>query len=435
MTYAALLCALYGLYLLAFRMVQRGRVKISLRAILLTAALFSVPLILAFPINATDVYRYFIRGRISSVHQESPFDVSIADLNNEPYRPLAGEWAGETSPYGPLWELTAAAISGQVQDDLWLALLLYKSLAAATHLIAAGLIWLSLSKVQPPLRAGITLLWAWNPALLLILAMDGHNDGLMIVWLLLGWWLMTRGRHQLGMIIMLLAPLTKPIGLLPLAYFFLACWQLLESRRFKARFLLITGLAGLALLWLSFLPFGSPLALAQRLLGEAASGGGFSPLALFILVAREYGADPSLAVSTRIATSLFVLFALWLVWKTWRGRSPLRAAADIFAGYIVQAFRFRIWYAIWLFPWLLLDFGRTPRGDRSSLGRLAAGLTLLLTSQLSALIYGQFRTELLGGSQYKAHLFGVFFTFLVPVLVGLAASAYSARPHERRRVV
>jgi hypothetical protein len=278
------------------------------------------------------------------------------------------------------------------------------------------------------------LLWAWNPALLLILSVDGHNDGLMIVWLLLGWLLMSRGRYQLGMIVMLLAPLTKPIGLLPLPYFFLACWQALENRQNKVRFLLITGLAGLILAWLTFLPFGSPLALAQRLLGEATSGGGFSPLVLFILAARENGANPPLGVITKIAGILFVLFALWLAWRTWRGRSPLRASADIFAGYIVQAIRFRLWYAIWPFPWVLLDFGRMGAGDRSALGRLVAGLTLLLTSQLSALIYGQIRTELLGGSHYLAHLLGVAFTFLLPIVAGLAAFAYSARLRGRHRV-
>ena len=116
-----------------------------------------------------------------------------------------------------------------------------------------------------------------------------------------------------------------------------------------------------------------------------------------------------------------------------RGRSPLRAAADIFAGYILQAFRFRIWYTAWPFPWLVLDRGRSADADGASKGRLAAGLTILLTSQLSVLIYGQIRTELLGNSHLRAHRAGIAFTFLLPLLVGVVVAAYSARSDDRQK--
>ena len=135
----------------------------------------------------------------------------------------------------------------------------------------------------------------------------------------------------------------------------------------------------------------------------------------------------------RILSGLFVILGLWLAWLTWRGRSALRAAADIFAGYILQAFRFRIWYAAWPFPWLVLDRGRADDTDVVSQGRLAAGLAFLLTSQLSVLVYGQIRTELLGNSHLRAHRAGIAFTFLLPLLVGLVVGAYSARSRDRQR--
>ena len=203
-------------------------------------------------------------------------------LGDEPFSPLAGEWVGETSPYGPVWELAAAGAASLVKDNLLGGLLIFKALAALTHLAATVLIWLSLRATEAAERSGHTLLWAWNPALLLIFAVDAHNDGLMLLWLLLGWWIMGRGRPQIGMIIMLLAPLTKPIGLLPLPYFFLASWRRQSGQAAKARFLLITAVSAVILAWLAFLPFGDPLALAERLLSESGTGGGFSPLALLV---------------------------------------------------------------------------------------------------------------------------------------------------------
>ena len=429
--YAALFLLLYGLYWLAYQLMTRRRSALSLPAIILTAALFCLPLLFAFPINATDAYRYFLRGRISSIHGESPFAVAVADLENEPYSPLAGEWAGETSPYGPVWELAAAGATDLVRDNLLGGLILFKALAALSHLSIAVLIWLSLRGTEAVERSGHTLLWAWNPALLFIFALDAHNDGLMLLWLLLGWWIMLRGRPQVGMIVMLLAPLTKPVGLLPLPFFFLPAWRRQNGRTPRVRFLLITVVSALVLAGLAFLPFGDPLALAERLLGESGTGGGFSPLALLILEARNAGAVWRFRPIVRGATFLFGLFALLLLWLTWRGRSPLRAAADVFAGFIVQAFRFRIWYAAWPFPWLLLDHGGSPDKRSGAWARLVAGLAFLLTSQLSVIVYGQMRTELLAGSQLRAHRLGVFMTFALPLLVGLAVAAYNARLRSR----
>ena len=179
----------------------------------------------------------------------------------------------------------------------------------------------------------------------------------------------------------------------------------------------------------SFLPFVSPLDLARRLLSEAGSGGGFSPLALIILELREWGFDPPIEQSTRLAGLLFTLLAIWLLWQAWHDRSPLRAAADIFTGYIVQAFRFRFWYAAWPFPWLLLDYGRESGSTPVGKARLAAGLTLLLTSQLSVLIYGHLRIEIFGASHLRAHRAGILFTFGLPLLVALVVAVYNARLH------
>jgi len=432
LVYAGLLCALFLLYWLAYRLVQRLESGKALVFVFLSAALFCLPLLSAFPINATDVYRYFIRGRISSVHGENPFLVPVSELNDEPYAPLAGEWATETSPYGPLWELTAAAITGLAPDDLPAGLLSFKALGALAFLAGGLLIWLTLKQTAPAKRAALTLLWLWNPALLLIFAMDGHNDSLMLAWLLLGWLLISRGRTQPGMLVALLAPLTKPVALLALPFFFLAAWGQLPDRRARLRLLLVSAGGGLLLAWLTFLPFGSPLDLARRLLGEASSGGGFTPLAWFILEARQAGVAMPARPAIRILSGLFLVLALGLLWLTWRGRLALRAAADVFAGYILQAFRFRIWYAAWPFAWLVLDSGQAGEDDAVARGRLAGGTTFLLTSQLSVLIYGQIRTELLGNSHLRAHRAGIAFTFILPLVVGLVVGAYQARTQTRR---
>ncbi|MCA9872968.1 MAG: hypothetical protein KC441_04920, partial [Anaerolineales bacterium] len=92
-----------------------------------------------------------------------------------------------------------------------------------------------------------------------------------------------------------------------------------------------------------------------------------------------------------------------------------RGTADIFALYIVQALSFRIWYASWPFPWLVLDAPDAPSAWHTF--RLHAGLWFLLTAQLSVLIYGHLRVYALGGSAPLAHVIGVPFTFGLPLVL------------------
>jgi hypothetical protein len=305
-------------------------------------------------------------------------------------------------------------------------------------------------------------LWVWNPALLMIFVVDGHNDSLMLVWLVLGWWLMIRKHYQMAMIPFILAAFSKLIGLLALPIFFLAALRQMPGLWARIRFSLLTAVSGLTLLWLVFLPFGPALNLVERLVIEAGSGGEFSFLALFFLVGRQAGlltiTAEAIQLAGQVTAGLFMLLVFWLLWQTWRGRSPLRGAADIFAGYIVQSFVFRIWYTAWPFPWLLLDDPEQEKASQAVLsgrlaplkylttteGRLAAGFWFLYTAHLSVLIYGQIRVSLFQGQHTYAHLLGVPFTFLLPLLlawltyrsgivsrVAHAAAAATSHPSEQ----
>ncbi len=413
--YAVWLCLTFGLYLLANRQVRKSDTPPSITVILFVTLLFGLPLLQTFPVNATDVYRYAIRGRVSSNYGQNPFVVPPSDFPNDPFLPLAGEWAGETSPYGPVWELIAGAITQVGQDNLLLNLLSFKALGLLTHLAITLLIWQLLKGEDASQRATRTLLWAWNPAILLMLVVDAHNDGLMLLWLLLGLWTMRRGYSTTGFLLMAMAPLTKPIGLLPLPIFFLDIWRQQPDFKSKARFIWSSAAGTLGMVWIAFLPFGSPLSLAQRLLREASSGGGFSPAIFIILIARNLGFNLSVAQVNNAGLVFFVLILLYLLWLTWRKRNPVRSTADVFVAYVLQALNFRIWYTVWPLSWLLLD----TEESKESRYRLRTGIWLLLTSQISVLIYGHLRVYLLDQEHFPAHLIGVPFTFGLPFLLAL----------------
>lgn len=423
LAYALLLLALFACYGLASRRIGQAPVQQHPLFLFLLPLLFILPLIFTYPYNATDLYRYYLGGHITVVYGQSPLLVPPSALAGDPLILLADEWIEGTSPYGPAWEAAAAVIVFAGSDNLFLGLTLLKAFTAVIHVAVGVLIWQLLAKRNPATRAARTLLWTWNPALLLIFAANGHNDVLMLFWLLLGLRLQQRGRLVAGLIVMTLSPLSKAIGLLPLPFFWLATWRQLPTTPERLRTFIAAAGGSLLLAALAFWPFGSPLALLLRLQEEAGQGAGFSPLTLLILIGQRLGRPIDIRPLTTAATLLFVAAALWLLWLTWRGRAPGRGTTDIFAAYLVQAMRFRIWYTSWLLPWLLLDASHC---QEDKLGfRLRAGLLFLLMGQLSPLIYGHLRVYLLGRDQLLAHLIGVPFTFLLPLLLAWAAGRYS----------
>ncbi len=416
--YALLLVAVYGLYGLAYlRLRQR---PLPLPQLLLITLLFGLLLLPAFPINATDIYRYIIRGRVGSLYGASPFTTAPDQFPTDPFLPLAGEWANETSPYGPVWEMVAAGVTAVSGDNLFLNLLLFKGLGLLLHLVATILIWhLAKDGHQSTNQSPTAILWAWNPALLLTFVINAHNDIFMLVWLLLGNLLIQRQRPTAGFLVMALAPLTKPIGLLPLPFFWLASWRHMAGNE-RWRYTAVTLIGSLILALLAFAPFGSPWGLAQRLLREASGVGGFSISATLILSLWSLGSNLDVSWILNAGRWLFFSYALGQAWQVWHGRSPQHSTANIFLAYILTAFSFRIWYAVWPAPWLLLS----PPSHRQRLG-----LLLLLTTQLSVLIYGHLRIYALGGSQVIAHLIGIAFTFGLPFLLASNTLRFAPNPN------
>jgi alpha-1,6-mannosyltransferase len=415
--YGLLLLALFGLYWLAFRLVDQGRAVPSLIFLLGTAVLFAIPLLQTYPINANDLFRYVIRGRLTSIYGENPYDTPPDAIADDPFLPLAGEWEDATSPYGPLWELLAGGITGVTQDNLLAGLLSFKLVGLLAHLACGWLIWRLLAHAGPNRQRSTTLLWLWNPALLLMFVVDAHNDVLMMVGQLVAVWFWRQKRPSLTLFFLLLAALIKPIALLPIPFFALAIWRELDSSAARLRLVAWGVLWGGTAVFLSFLPFGSPADLALRLLREASNIPGFSPATLALLLASE-GGQPVTADFIEFMANLFrlpfFLLMVWLLWLGWRnGRSPLRAAADTLFAYSVQALSFRLWYSTWPFPWLLLE----DNGETSPAYRLRVGLWFLLNVQLSVLIYGHLRAYVLGGSQLAAHLIGIPFVFGLPFLL------------------
>jgi len=228
-----------------------------------------------------------------------------------------------------------------------------------------------------------------------------------------------RGRPAAGFLLMCLGALTKPIAALILPLFFIALWRR-QPREGRARFVALAAGGAAALVGLAFLPWAAPgrfwqtpFELAQRLAREATSAPGFSPaVGLYFALGKRV----SIETIGGVLRGLFIAFAVWVLWRAWRGRPARRGAADLFFGYIAQALSFRIWYAVWPLPWLLLDAASATPAPGAPY-RLRAGLWFLLMTQLSVILYGHARVFLLHGDQVVTHLIAIPLVFGLPWLL------------------
>jgi hypothetical protein len=332
-----------------------------------TTALFALTLALLPSLPSDDLFSYILYGRISVVHHANPLVVLPSDFPRDPFLQMV-YWRDVRSVYGPIWlalsgglSLVAEALGG----SLAVYTALFKLLGVVAHLLNAWLVWLILGRLAPKARLLGTLFYAWSPLCLLEFGASAHNDALMLTFLLLGVYCLTRGTNgptgwdAAAMIAFGLSIATKyvPLALMPL-YFALVIWtarghgatwrQTLGAVAWRGALLGGTMLVALVPYWagpqtINALLFSPPAQQLDNSLLESLSW----PLRwLAEGVSLRRVAAKSLVETALKATSLLVFLALYL-WEFRRARTLPGMLAGW--GWIL------LWYALvasgWFWPW------------------------------------------------------------------------------------
>jgi len=186
--------ALFLLYGLACWLCRGQSARGLWMVVLVGAMLLALVNFFVVSATSTDVYDNVVRGRITGVYNGNPYVVAPADYPFEPFTEYIS-WDDATSAYGPLWETLGAFLGRLAGDRLWPNVLAQKLLALAGYLLSTALIAAILRRIAPDRALAGTLLFAWNPLVLMEGPANAHNDLLMIA-LFLGafWFLIQRTR-------------------------------------------------------------------------------------------------------------------------------------------------------------------------------------------------------------------------------------------------
>ena len=193
--------------------------------ILLLTVLLSVIFLLAPAVMWPQVFLYGLYGRMVTVFHVNPYEPSHAILSgNLLYSVITTRQVGP-APYGPLWLDLTLPVTLLARDSVANLLIGFRLFGLLVHLANTLLLWQILGRLRAERRVVGTLLYAWNPVILLLGIAEMHYELVVILFILLASYFYLRRAFLLGWVCLLLAALMSPLCLLLLPLFFPLFWR------------------------------------------------------------------------------------------------------------------------------------------------------------------------------------------------------------------
>jgi hypothetical protein len=429
------LVVLYVLFGVAVWVVDASRW--TRRVIFIFGLMFGLTLVWLYPVTATDLFQYVMRARIGVVYGANPMAVTPEHFPNDPLLPFVGEWKNIVSPYGPAWELLAGAVARLGFTGAVLGALAYKAVAWLAYLACLALLaWGTRPAEGNGNRSRALLFFAWNPLVLLQGVGNGHNDLVMLAWLLLAVVIWQRrwpgGRSATWLLAvagMSVAVLVKAAAGM-MAILLLAA-MLRAQVSWRRRALMLAGSAGLGvgLALLAYLPFWPPWQSINGVLDEMANRYTYTIAATLRMGLDQLRFPPNVTwdVPRAVGEILSLAVLAWCMMQVWRRRLDLASAGFLaYFAYLIDGSSYRIWYPLWLVPLAALNLTPAVRWRT---------LLLCFTSEFSIVVfYYVWRWYWPDASWLEIHLLTIPWQFGVPLLLPIwlrrraEPGAHAARP-------
>lgn len=386
------------------------------RSLVIVAAVWALPLLIAPPLFSRDVYAYAGQGNLLVNHIDpytyGPGAYSPTDRWSTR---VDGEWRYTPSPYGPVWLWLSGRVVALSQDHLVPAILMLRLLAVAgLVLVAWGLPRLARAHGVPPQRA----LWLGlaNPFVLIHAVGGAHNDALMIGLLIAG--LAVAGvdpsRRRLLLAAALIAtaalvklPAVAALGFLPMLR---PTWRgrlraaVAAGGAALATGVVLTSATGLGYGWLHTLDAGS----ARLSIWSPTTGVGVAMGQLLHAVGLVDTPEKVVRVVLAVALAAGGIVALVLLLRSHRN-GPVRALGLSLVAVVALAPVVQPWYLLWGLV-LLAAVG----GEQVTLALSAISVALCLSLLPD------------GASLLRPPLYGV------PILLAVGIAALEVRRAARR---
>ena len=336
-----------------------------------------------YPITALDVVLYVVRARIWALYGGSPMTALPAHFPQDSFIGLAGEYATQPSPYGPVWEMIAQIPMQLGFMGIASGVIAMKVISLISYIGVALLIGWHARQDSPQYQvSNLTALtfFALNPLVLMQAIGNGHNDMLMLFFMTLGLVLWQRDKWMWATLALTLATLVKVTGLILLPLFGMAVF--VASPNWRVR--LTRGVGMIAIFSVtSLIAYGltGPIPDVFEGARHAALGRlGYTPAyALHVLIREIRPHNKTLIeLPEKLFLDIFILYYVYLLVRLAQRKITLLEAG--FMAYFSQLMlgsTFRIWYPMWLIPFAALNLNSRTYW-RTFLFSITAELSILM---------------------------------------------------------
>lgn len=343
--YVGFVAATFALYAVALALVWRNP-RVSRLVLFGFPALAALALVPMYPPTAMDMLHYQAMGRIFWVFGQNPLQTPQGLY---PY-PIGLSWSELASPYGPLWSLLVAPASVLPGEHLVAGVYAFKAMAVASFAGCVGLIWVLVRRTRPGAEAFAVALFAWNPFVLMRVVADGHNDLWMVLFVLLAFERIERGRWTASVVALTLGVLVKFVPAVLGPPFLLYIWQHAPGRPRQRALKVIEACAfGAATAAFVYLPFWEGLATFDNVRKEASHAITSTPVLLQLITTRWIEEPWATRIAFDLPKGLYGLAYVPLVWQSRRSFGHLVGGsfAILFVYLLLAATWFRPWYMLW----------------------------------------------------------------------------------------
>jgi hypothetical protein len=214
-----LLAARVGNRITRERLSATQRHTIFLTMLILTS-IFGLTYLCAPGMMSQDMFLYGLKGRMIVVYHVNPYLVTQAAFPRDILYTALLQGVRDAVVYGPVWfdlSILVALPAGASVANIMIG---FRLLGLIAHLLNTILIWAILAKLKPEARIYGTLLYAWNPLVLLMSVAEMHQTVVVVLFVLLAVFLLQRNSLMFSWIFLLLATLINFWCLLVLPLFF-----------------------------------------------------------------------------------------------------------------------------------------------------------------------------------------------------------------------
>ena len=338
-------------YSQGFNLIKQSVIPIKI--IISFAILFNATLLFVWPMGSSDLFTYIYRSRIISVYHANPYITSYDNfLQDEFYDPLNNLWSKNTNIYGPIFTLSGAALTAIGKNNLIFNIFLFKFFFI---IINIGVIFL-IQKITKNYKA--TFLYAWNPFILYEFAVNGHNDILLIFFILLSLLFFLKNNsfatYLYSWFWLICSVLIKFFSLLFLPIYLIVIIKKLKNKKQKLKFFLLAAVISIATIGFFYWPFWEGTAIFNRLTALISKDSAFASIGILFLatllsfIHAPYAYGLSKIINKISFGVLYIMLLVRLIFK-----KTINKNTDLLYYMIISLSLFMAMFFTWFMPWYL----------------------------------------------------------------------------------